>query len=157
LNLAGLAYVVGAEGQALVAARLRGEAEAIMEAIGYRPEPQQGAMIELHRASSRSRLGDVAWEEALAEGRAMGPDRVIEYALSEEDSTTHQAPNREAAGARALHLMPREEEVATMVAQGLTNRQIAVRLVISEATAETHLSRIFKKLGRTPAPSSPSG
>jgi DNA-binding NarL/FixJ family response regulator len=44
-------------------------------------------------------------------------------------------------------LTPREEEVAVLVAQGLTNRQIASRLVISEATVETHLARIFRKLG----------
>ena len=77
----------------------------------------------------------------------MGLDRAIEHALSEEDSTTPQAPNREAADAPALRLTPRQEEVAALVAQGLTNRQIAARLVISESTPETHLARIFKKLG----------
>ena len=46
-----------------------------------------------------------------------------------------------------LRLAPREQEVAALVAQGLTNRQIASRLVISEATVETHLARIFRKLG----------
>jgi DNA-binding NarL/FixJ family response regulator len=37
--------------------------------------------------------------------------------------------------------------VAALVAQGLANRQVAARLVISESTVETHLARIFKKLG----------
>ena len=36
--------------------------------------------------------------------------------------------------------------MANLVAKGFTNRQIAARLVISEATAETHLARIYKKL-----------
>jgi DNA-binding NarL/FixJ family response regulator len=49
--------------------------------------------------------------------------------------------------ARPPSLTHREKEVATLVAQGLTNRKIAARLVISEFTAETHLARIFKKLG----------
>jgi DNA-binding CsgD family transcriptional regulator len=46
-------------------------------------------------------------------------------------------------------LSPREAEVAAMVAEGLTNRQIAARLVISERTAENHVRHILTKLGFT--------
>ncbi len=48
---------------------------------------------------------------------------------------------------RALALTPREHEVAGLVAQGLTNKQIAEQLVISERTAETHIEQIRSKLG----------
>jgi DNA-binding CsgD family transcriptional regulator len=44
-------------------------------------------------------------------------------------------------------LTPREREVATLVAEGLTNREIAARLVISERTAEGHVEQIRNKLG----------
>jgi len=44
-------------------------------------------------------------------------------------------------------LSPREEEVAALVAEGLTNRQIAQRLVISERTAQNHVQHILTKLG----------
>jgi DNA-binding NarL/FixJ family response regulator len=44
-------------------------------------------------------------------------------------------------------LTEREREVARLVADGLTNRQIAVRLGISERTVENHLDHIFDKLG----------
>ena len=44
-------------------------------------------------------------------------------------------------------LTPREKEVATLVAGGLTNREIAERLVISERTAEGHIEQIRNKLG----------
>jgi DNA-binding NarL/FixJ family response regulator len=44
-------------------------------------------------------------------------------------------------------LTPREREVATLVARGLTNRAIAARLVIAERTAMRHVEHIFTKLG----------
>ena len=44
-------------------------------------------------------------------------------------------------------LSPREVEVAKLVAEGLTNRQIADRLVISERTAQNHVQHILTKLG----------
>jgi non-specific serine/threonine protein kinase len=47
---------------------------------------------------------------------------------------------------RPSPLTPRETEVAHLVARGMTNRQIADELVITERTAETHLERIFTKL-----------
>jgi DNA-binding CsgD family transcriptional regulator len=46
-------------------------------------------------------------------------------------------------------LSRREAEVATLVAEGLTNRQIAERLVISERTAQNHVQHILTKLGFT--------
>ena len=46
-------------------------------------------------------------------------------------------------------LSARESEVATLVANGLTNREIAARLVISERTAGNHVAHILTKLGFT--------
>jgi non-specific serine/threonine protein kinase len=46
-------------------------------------------------------------------------------------------------------LTPREREVAALLARGLSNRQVADALVISEQTAETHVKRILSKLGLT--------
>lgn len=44
-------------------------------------------------------------------------------------------------------LTPREHTVATLVAQGLSNRQVATRLYLSERTVESHVSAILTKLG----------
>lgn len=60
------------------------------------------------------------------------------------ETATVREPSRRQAGAS---LTAREREVAALVAEGLTNRQIAERLVISERTAETHVEQIRNKLG----------
>jgi DNA-binding NarL/FixJ family response regulator len=44
-------------------------------------------------------------------------------------------------------LMPREREVLALVGQGLSNAEIAERLVLSPLTAKTHVARLFMKLG----------
>jgi DNA-binding NarL/FixJ family response regulator len=44
-------------------------------------------------------------------------------------------------------LTPREAEVLTLIAEGLTNAQIAERLVVSQATVKSHVNRVFAKAG----------
>jgi DNA-binding NarL/FixJ family response regulator len=44
-------------------------------------------------------------------------------------------------------LTPREREVARLVAQGLSKRQVAEQLVLTEKTAANHVGRVFEKLG----------
>jgi predicted ATPase/DNA-binding CsgD family transcriptional regulator len=163
MSLEGLACAAGAEGKAIRAARLFGAAEALMEAIRYRLVPQERAVLEPYRASVRSRLGEAAWAEALAAGGATGLDEALGYALSEEEpsTTTLAAPEQSSASSSTSEhpstssstpeypagLTPREVEVLGLVAEGLTNAQVAQRLFLSPRTVHRHLNSIYHKLG----------
>ncbi|MEV0087507.1 LuxR C-terminal-related transcriptional regulator [Saccharopolyspora sp. NPDC050642] len=68
-------------------------------------------------------------------------DELIRFALGERPP----APSEE----EPVRLTPREREVARLVAQGLSNRQIAEQLVISKRTSDSHIEHILAKLGAT--------
>jgi DNA-binding NarL/FixJ family response regulator len=69
-----------------------------------------------------------------------GPTRRL---LERVAGSLRQAPATE----RLDVLTDREREVLTLVAEGLTNEEIAERLVLSPLTAKTHVSRMLGKLG----------
>jgi DNA-binding CsgD family transcriptional regulator len=147
-SLEGLACVAGTRGEAEQAARLFGAAEALREAVGYQHIPEDDALREPYLAAASSQLDEEKWEAALAEGRAMELEEAVEYALSEGDSSKIASRTLEqtSSNARPSALSRREREVAKLVARGLTNRQIAEGLVLSERTVENHVSNILKKL-----------
>ena len=152
MSLEGLACVAGAEEEALRAARLFGAAEALMEAIGYRLVPQERAVLEPYRDSVRSRLGEAAWEEAVAEGGALGLDQAIGFALSKGKPSKRLPPATPPPEVSSTHEHPggltsREVEVLGLVAEGLTNAQVAQRLFLSPRTVQRHLNSIYHKLG----------
>ena len=70
-------------------------------------------------------------------------DVALQYAFSDQAPTTVSSPTRQRPSARRqpAALTRREEEISALVAQGLTNREVASELVISEHTAATHVRR----------------
>jgi DNA-binding NarL/FixJ family response regulator len=54
---------------------------------------------------------------------------------------------RDAAQVETIGVTPRELEILQLIAQGLSNREIAEKLFVSENTVKTHSSRLFDKLG----------
>ena len=110
------------------AARRAEEAIAGFRAYEFRFEEAQALAIAGHK------------KEALAMFEEMG---CPSQAQSLRDELTPK--NRQGRPAHAL--TSRERDVATLVADGLTNREISDRLSVSEKTVETHLASIFAKLG----------
>ena len=86
LVLVELASAAAATGGRERAARLWGAVEGLSEAtglsIGGLTEPHQ---LERYRAANRAELGEAAWEEAFAVGRAMTLEEAVSYALEEVD------------------------------------------------------------------------
>jgi non-specific serine/threonine protein kinase len=147
-TLVGLACVAEARGEGERAAKLFGACQVLREVMGAPPEPGESALQEPYLAAARSQLDEAAWETAWKEGKAMGLEEAIAYALSEDE------PARSAPLTPAQHitdktpmLTRREREVASLVAQRLTNRQIASELVLSERTVDHHVASILKKMG----------
>lgn len=95
------------------------------------------AIVARWQTSLSARGADRAWRE----GKAMGLGEAIAYALG-DDAPLPTVP-RESPST----LTPRQLEVARLVAQGLTNKEIASRLFVSERTAEGHVDQICNKLG----------
>jgi DNA-binding NarL/FixJ family response regulator len=56
---------------------------------------------------------------------------------------------RHASAASSTSLTPREREVLALVGAGLSNKIIALRLGISEATVKAHLTNVYQRLGVT--------
>jgi DNA-binding NarL/FixJ family response regulator len=81
----------------------------------------------------------------IAAGQALLAPAVTRRLISE---FARQHPKADASSPGALAaLTPRETEVLRLVAEGLSNLEIAFRLVVTEETVKTHFSRVLSKLG----------
>jgi DNA-binding NarL/FixJ family response regulator len=81
----------------------------------------------------------------VAAGEALLAPAVTRRLIS-EFARLRPRPDTPAAGALAA-LTPRETQVLRLVAEGLSNPEIAARLVVTEETVKTHVSRMLSKLG----------
>jgi predicted ATPase/class 3 adenylate cyclase/DNA-binding CsgD family transcriptional regulator len=131
------------------AARLFGAADVLRETIHTVVPPAQRAEYDRHMSTLRAHLDETALGAAWAAGRAMTLEQAIEDALALDEASPHpgKKAERPAPAERLGLLTAREREVAALIAQGLTNREIASRLVIAERTAEGHVQGILNKLG----------
>jgi DNA-binding NarL/FixJ family response regulator len=127
------------------AVHLWGAASAVRDAMHARLPPSYEADYAPTLDKVRAALGEDAFAAAWAEGRALTLVQALSLA---------EAPPSEASRAslpyrpprRQYGLTPRELEVLRLVASGLTDAQIAERLVISPRTVSKHLQSIYSKL-----------
>ncbi len=126
------------------AARLLGAAESLQLETGVQLIWLMEPLLSKAREAVSASLGDSLFESELEAGRRMGREDAIAYALGKKRPTDHIGPTRKSG---AMLLGKREQEVATLVADGLSNKEIASRLFLSERTVESHVSHILNRLG----------
>jgi DNA-binding NarL/FixJ family response regulator len=125
-----------------VAARLLAASDAGRERGGYPRRTLDRPGHEALVAAVRSALGDEVFAEAWTAGEQLSLDEAAAYA-----SRSRGPRQRPAHGWNSL--TPTEQQVVALVAEGLTNPQIAERLFVSRATVKTHLSHVSTKLDVT--------
>jgi predicted ATPase/class 3 adenylate cyclase/DNA-binding CsgD family transcriptional regulator len=148
-HLEGLADVVAAQGDLVWAAQIWGLAEALREAMGVPIPPVERASHERSVSAARAQVGEKAFAAAWVEGRMMIPEQALAaqgkvMIPSWQTSATPVKPPTSPAG-----LTVRELDVLRLLAQGLTDAQIAEQLVLSLHTIHAHLRTIYSKLGVT--------
>jgi len=124
------------------AAHLLGAAEAVRARVGANMMPFLVPVIAGAEQVAAAALGATTFAAELEVGRKLGRDRAMALALKRRSERIADADP----AAKGM-LGRREEEVARLVADGLTNRQIGARLFISERTVDSHVRSILNKLG----------
>jgi predicted ATPase/DNA-binding CsgD family transcriptional regulator len=152
-NLAGLGAVAVARGQLETGVRLLSVADALVEAVGTDLGPVDREQFRQCLAQASSRLDEGTFARAWAEGRAMPLKQAIDVAPGlamqslPETRTAQPLSDRKVIQQEFGGLTPRERQVAALVTQGKSNREIAGELVLSERTVENHVGNILSKLG----------
>jgi predicted ATPase/DNA-binding CsgD family transcriptional regulator len=131
-------------------ARLHGAAEQALASLGEALEPLEARLAAQDRQRLRTAMGDQAFEAEYAAGRTLDPAQVL-AALGRTGTAPGQpdpAPPKAAGSDEAATVLtPRELDVLRLVAQGLSNSDIARQLVLSQHTVHRHLANILRKLG----------
>jgi DNA-binding CsgD family transcriptional regulator len=147
-SLEKLAQIALAQGDAVQAVIFYGAAEIFRETMGCPRPPIEYANYEQTRMAARARLGQKTFATTWAKGRTL----TLWQALGAYESVLiHQRdPKSKASIHTSLHssstLTAREIEVLRLVAEGLTDIQVAEQLVLSPRTVSTHLRSIYTKL-----------
>ncbi|MGW1783670.1 ATP-binding protein [Streptomyces sp. NPDC002143] len=138
-----LAWIVASDGDHRRAGHLMGAAQSLRRDAGTTvaaSDPQDEEYHSRCEAEVLDALGPVGYEQALVDGAVVdSPAEAIAYALDVGTGTA-------APPVAVSPLTRREQQVAALVARGMTNRRIAAELVLSPRTVDSHVDRILTKL-----------
>jgi len=137
-SIEGLACVASLRGDDGRALRLVASARRMASTRSLTSDIWLSRQVEESEHRSRSRIGSFEGAKAWESGWAMTIDQAIDYGLGKLGSEVMSDTDL---------LSRRQQEVAKLVAEGMTNRQIAERLFIAERSAEGHVERIRNRLG----------
>src|SRR5437879_279245 len=141
--LSAYAYHAAGSGQPRRAAQLFGAAASVAASAGADDRGPHAPLLAEARESATRALGEAKFGAEFEAGKRLTRQAAMRLALGESDD--HEIAT--AHGSQTGPLARREVEVAQLVAEGLSNKQVAARLLISERTVATHVGHILDKLG----------
>ncbi len=140
--LGALAYL-DATGSARVAAQLLGASYEIRVGAGAKVMSVLAPYLVMAEDVAAESLGRTRFQAEFDAGRRLTREAAVRLALNERRPEGEPVAN----GAERGQLGKREADVARLVAEGMSNKQIGARLFISERTVDSHVRSILNKLG----------
>ncbi|MGO3327481.1 ATP-binding protein [Gordonia sp. (in: high G+C Gram-positive bacteria)] len=151
-------WTLEAGGDSAGSAVVLGAASSMWGSIGQQlyGSDHWNALREEAVVRARGHLGDDVFDREWERGRAMSTAELYEFvfachdvartALAEVDAVAAPRLRSRSSPASAVALSSREKEVASLVAAGMTNKEIAEKLVLSPRTVEGHVEHVLRKL-----------
>jgi predicted ATPase/DNA-binding CsgD family transcriptional regulator len=142
-----LAYLASARSDMQKAARLWGAADAIRNSIGAPLTEFDKIDSERYITAARKKLREIVFQTEIETGAAMRLEQAVQYALTPEKQGDQIKSMKTRTKSLPAGLTTREVEVLRLVAQGLSDAEVADHLVLSTRTINAHLTSIYNKLG----------
>ncbi|MBB5159106.1 LuxR C-terminal-related transcriptional regulator [Saccharopolyspora phatthalungensis] len=145
-----LACIASADGDAVRAATLFGMCQTIKQNVDASLSGHKhiARLHDRYEARARRSLGDKMFQKVFRRAAQLGFDEGIAW-ITQDPNKSGEIKGRATEESHASMLTPREQEVAALVAQGKTNKEIAADMVIARRTADSHIDHILTKLGFT--------